>query len=296
MLNTELLSFMAPLGAVAGMAVLAARKDGCSCLSLRRKGILANRQIKQLLVDLQQHRGMANAYLNGDSSFWSSMEKKQAAISQDIAMLDDSCGRELMTPRRWDGIKNNWQILCEETRGLTQEESFHRHSMLIRAVLYSLGDVAERSQIVGIGAADPALVNALWSDLPAVAEGLGQARGLGSGVAAKGDCSSVARIKLRFLEGRIGETMKWVSRDLTEIGIARTMDTSISRSWEETSQAVSEFLALLEGKIINVARPAIDAEHYFGAATKSLDKVFHVYDVACDTLDGALGGALPSPA
>lgn len=275
--------------AIAAIALFSARRNRQESLALRLEGIRINRLVEQLLVDLQQHRGMVNAFLSGDGSFKPKIEQKQTAIGQDIAALDASHGQGLMTENRWEGIRNAWQALRAGAMALPPEESFRRHCELIRAVLYSMGDVAERSQIVGACAADFALVDALWNKLPAVAEGLGQARGMGSSVAAKGYCSSVARIKLRFLEEHIGETVGCVDNDLAHADIGQAV--AFTRAWEETHAAVHEFLALLDEKLINVERPAIDAGHYFSAGTKAMDAVFHAFDQACTAMENALTGA-----
>lgn len=274
--------------AITGIAVLSARHSRQESRSLRLEGIRVNRMAKQLLLDLQQHRGMVNAFLSGDSSFKPKIEQKQSAIGQDIAALDAAHGQGLITEKRWEGIRSAWQALRAEAMALPAEESFRRHSELIRAVLYSMGDVAERSQIVGACAADFVLVDALWNKLPAVAEGLGQARGMGSSVAAKGFCSSVTRIKLRFLEEHIGETVGLVDSDLAHADIVQAA--AFKRAWEETHAAVHEFLALLDEKLINSERPAIDAEHYFSAGTKAMDAVFHAFDQACAAMESALAG------
>ncbi|MHB9118145.1 MAG: nitrate- and nitrite sensing domain-containing protein [Burkholderiales bacterium] len=260
------------------------------CFSLRLSGIRVNRLVKQLLLDLQQHRGMASAYLGGDKSFAARLEQKRGAIERDLAALDEQRGLGLMTLPRLEGIRKDWQALRKDIAGLTMEASFLRHCELIRAVLYLMGDVAERSQIAGTCAADAALVNALWSKLPAAAEGLGQARAMGASVAALGYCSSVARIKLRFLEERVGETMGWVGRDLARAGQFQAQVEPVSRAWEVSHQAVREFLALLDETLINAEQPTIDAEHYFGAATQTLDSVFRVFDQASDMLENAMAG------
>lgn len=281
--------FFPVLAAIAtGIVYLANRHNWQKTLSLRLEGIRINRLIERLLIDLQQHRGMVNAFLSGDNSFRPKIEQKQVAIGQDIAALDALHGQGLMSEKRWEGIRSDWQALRTEALALPAEESFHRHSELIRAVLYSMGDVAERSQIVARCAADFALVDALWSKLPAVAEGLGQARGMGASIAAKGYCSSVARIKLRFLEERISETMGWVNNDLAHADIAQAVP--FTKAWEETHAAVREFLALLDEKLINAERPAIDAEHYFSAGTKAMDAVFHAFNQACAAMENALAG------
>lgn len=286
--SLESMIFLALAAVAIGLAFFLNGKNRKNCQSLRIEGIRVNRMVMKLLLDLQQHRGMVNAFLNGDSSFKPRLEKKQTEIENGMAKLDALRDKGLLTAQRWDSIRNVWQALRSEVLALSTGDSFRRHSELIRAVLYSLGDVAERSQIVSTCTADAALVNALWTDIPSVAEGLGQARGLGAGVAAQGRCSSVARIKLRFLEEQISETMGWVSADLVSAGAAQEKTASIGLAWESANKAIHEFLTLLDEKLINVDRPAIDAEHYFNAATKALDAAFSVFNQASDTLESAV--------
>lgn len=286
MMDYEWMFFLIFAASVVGFAYITNRNGLQKSLALRLEGIRVNRLTKQLLIDLQQHRGMVNAYLSGDNSFKPKIEQKQTTIGKDIAALDACHGQGLMTEKRWKAIRSDWKALRTAALALPAEDCFHRHSELIRTVLYSMGDIAERSQIVDMGNADCALVDALWSKLPAVAEGLGQARGMGSSVAAKGYCSSVARIKLRFLEERVSETMGWVNDDLAHADIAQAA--SFTQAWKETHKAVREFLALLDEKLINAERPSIDAEHYFNAGTKALDAVFHAFDQASNALENTL--------
>jgi len=280
--------FILLVAALAGASLLSVWRSRQEGIALRLEGIRVNHMVKQLLLDLQQHRGMVNAFLSGDASFRQKIEQRQTAIGQDIAALDALRGQGLMTDKRWEDIRTSWQALRGEATALPPEESFRRHSELIREVLYSMGDVAERSQLAGECAADFALVDALWNKLPAVAEGLGQARGMGASVAAKGQCSSVTRIKLRFLEEHVGETIKWVDADLSKADIPQAV--AFRQAWEEAHTAVHEFLTLLDEKLINVDRPVIDAGHYFNAGTKAMDAVIHAFDQACAAMESALAG------
>lgn len=286
MANFELIFFFVLVAVAVGLVYFTNRYSWRKNLLLRLEGIRVNRLTKQLLLDLQQHRGMVNAFLSGDSSFKQKIEQKQTAIGQDIAALDAVHGQGLMTEKRWEGILNDWKILRTACLAMPAEDSFRRHSELIRAVLYLIGDIAERSQIAGMCAANFALVDTLWTKLPAVAEGLGQARGLGSSVAAKGYCSSVARIKLRFLEEHVSEIMGRVNNELNRASLTQTA--SFVQTWKETHMAVHEFLKLLDEKLIGSERPSIDAGHYFTAGTNALDAVFHAFDQATDALEIAL--------
>lgn len=233
---------------------------------------------------------MVSAFLSGDQS-WTAHRKETDRNRTGYGHAGSITRPRTDTASRWDNIKRDWQTLRKEALTLSLEDSFRRHSALIRAILYLMGDVAGRSQITGSCDADAALVNALWSDLPAAAEGLGQARGLGTGVAAKGYCSSVARIKLRFLEERISETTACVSRDLANAGLSQNLGPSIAQAWEVTNKTVREFLAMLDKELINAERLTIAADHYFSASTKSLDAMFSVFDQASDALENAVVAA-----
>jgi len=288
MVGIEWVFLPALAAATAGFAYSVNRKDRRRCLSLRLEGIRVNRLIKQLLLDVQQHRAMASALLNGDKSFGTKLEQKQAGIEHDMAALDALHSRILAAERRWDGIRDNWQALRKEVLALSAEDSFRRHVEFVRSIVYLMGDVAERSQVVGSCGADSALARALWHKLPVAAEGLGQARALGAGVAAKGQCPSVARIRLRFLKGRIRETMQWVSDDLKCADASQAA--SMLGLWEATHKTVSDFLALLEENIIDAEKPSIDAEHYFGSATKTIDALFSVFDQVSGQMEKSLAG------
>lgn len=265
----------------------AASNDKQACLKQRLGGIRMNCQIKQLLTDLQQHRGMVNAFLSGDKSFGAKISKKQEDIERDMATLDNRLSEKFLTPERWQGIHEKWKNLRLHAMALPAEQSFQQHSELIRDVLHCIGDVAERTQVGGNDAIDPLLVSVLWSKLPAAAEGVGQARGMGASVAAKGYCSSVSRIKLRFLEGRIRETMGWVSDDLERADLSKAG--SMRKDWETANAAVMQLLIQLENSLLNVEHPTLDAAHYFETATKALDAVFRVYDQVSASLESAAG-------
>jgi len=283
MADYVLIFFPALVAVVIGVAYFTNRYSRRKYLSLRLEGIRINRIAKQLLLDLQQHRGMVNAYLSGDKSFKPKIEHKQTAIGQDIATLNAFRSQGLMTAKRWEGIIGDWQSLRTGCLALPADDSFRRHSELIRAVLYSIGDIAERSQIVDMCTADFTLVNTLWSHIPAVAEGLGQARAVGASVAAKGLCSGVARTKLRFLVERIRVVMGLVSNDLAHVKLAQSA--ALIQTWKVALTTAQEFLLLLDEKLINAEHPTIDADHYFQAGTKAIDAVFNTFDQVSNALE-----------
>ena len=281
--NLEWIILLVLCAAAGWLAYYLNRRNRHDCQVLRQEGLHISQIIKQLFVNVQQHRGMMNAFLNGDKSFGVKIEQKESEIERSLTKLDSLYRPALMPKERWDNICSTWQSLLKEAHSLAAEDSFRRHSELIRAIIYLMGDVAERSQITGTHPADAALASALWHKLPMAAEGLGQARALGAGAAAKGHCTSVIRIRLRFLEERIRETMEWVNDDLKRADPVQAA--TMTKLWETTHKSVSDFLALLEKEIIKTEKLSVDAGHYFGSATQTIDALFSVYDQVSSAME-----------
>ncbi len=284
--NLEWIILLTLFAVIAWLAYSTNSKSQQDCLSVRLEGIRINRIVKQLLVNVQQHRGMMNAFLNGDKSFGVKIEQKKIDIENNLAALESLFKPALMLKERWGATRSMWQSLHKEVHSMAAEDSIRHHSELIRVIIYLMGDVAERTQITGAHSADTALASALWHKLPMAAEGLGQARALGAGAAAKGYCSGVTRIRLHFLEERVRETIEWVNDDLSRAVPAQAA--YMIKLWGETQKIVNDFLALLEKEIINTEKPSVDAEHYFNSATKTIDALFSVYDQVSSDMEKKL--------
>jgi len=129
--NLEWVFLIVLTAAAVGCAFVINSKNKRNCLSIRRDGISISRLVKQLLLDVQQHRAMASALLNGDKSFAAKREKKQAEIERSIAALEACRNPELMMDKRWNDVLTGWQSLNKEVLTLTPEVSFRRHVALV---------------------------------------------------------------------------------------------------------------------------------------------------------------------
>jgi hypothetical protein len=268
------------LALVSGFSLLRVRRIRRLAREQRRLGIAINRRLRSLIADIQQHRGMVNAWLNGDAGFKSRIHQKQQAIDACLAELDRQQAPELMTPARWGRIRSRWQALRQDSLNAAVTDSFELHGELIRQVLFLMGDVAERSQFQLDGHSEPAVVEMVWTRIPAVAECIGQARAVGAGVAAAAHCSSVQRIKLRFLREKVLDIMA----DLASTDLSGTVLVA-----PRTQQCVHRFLDELEARILASERPLIGADAYFALATEALDAVFAIFDAASDRMERQTG-------
>lgn len=257
-------------------------------LRLQQEGITLNRHLKRLIADLQQHRGMTSALLNGDPSFKTRLADKRRSIADAVQRLDALNSTLLQKSPRWQTIKAQWKKLPAATLAATAAESFRAHSLLIQEALYLMGDIAEQSQLNGEAITDQPLIEALWTQLPAAAEGLGQARAVGSGVAAAKQCTGVDRIRLRFLANRVNAAMETIGSNLCKLSQQSGVHRRLGQACNQSHTAINAFLTALNAQLIQPETPQIDAESYFSEATTALEAVFQIFDTASDTIEDML--------
>ena len=79
-----------------------------------RLGIEYNNATRRLIDNVQQHRGMSSAFLNGDQTFREKLLVKETQIADDIKNIngiDKRTGTVLKTSDKWNAAKDNWDSL-----------------------------------------------------------------------------------------------------------------------------------------------------------------------------------------
>jgi hypothetical protein len=224
------------------------------------EGVSFIKVLRSLLTMIQQHRGLTTGYINGNR-----------ASKADIDLLDNNIKRlmvEIPAISNWMVENNKWSSLVDHWRRLSQaylqgdsENNFKQHNILIANLLYLIEDVADFHHLTKLGGGS---MDTDWRYLLSVAEYIGQARALGTGVAAKGECSSVLRIQLNHLHNKI--------------------KSSIDSSWSEKSRKeIMQLLDCIETQLI-VSSPNIEPGDYFKLATRCIDHVLIQFDKQIDQL------------
>ena len=86
-------------------------KDKIDFKEKEKLGIEYTLHLKNLVADIQQHRGMTNAYLSGDESFKEELAMKKSQIElkiEQLDVIDKKLGTELLTDNKWKEIKDMW--------------------------------------------------------------------------------------------------------------------------------------------------------------------------------------------
>lgn len=258
-----------------------------------RLGIEYIVQLRQALQSLQQHRGLSAAFLGGDVSFRARIEEKQKGIDAQfvsLRALDQRLGHRLKTGDKLAALDRQWDAIKREVYGLTQQQSFERHSAIIADLQDLITHIADTSNLV----TDPDLDSYYMMDLivnrlPRLSESMGQSRAIGTGVAARGEFTSQLRVQLAIQLDRIRESEKALQLNLATImRVNPGLDVSMLRQvGDEAARAVASYVSLING-MLDADEVTITAAQIFEQSTRGIDAVFGLFDTLAPMLDSLL--------
>jgi methyl-accepting chemotaxis protein len=285
------LLFLAPL-VVMGYFLIAEVNHRIGFMEQERLGVEYIAQLRKPIQDIQQHRGMSAAFLNGDASFLERMQQRQAAVDGQFAALravDQRLGSALKSGEKLAALERQWAALKREVTGYTPPQSFERHTALIDGLRDYITYLADTSNLI----LDPELdsyylMDLMVARLPALTEGMGQSRAIGSGVAAKGAFTPQSWAQLAIRVDRIREAEKALESNLSTALRENPALTGVLRqAGTNASETVAGYGRLLNG-MLEKDQVTVTAGEIFGQSTRAIDAVFGLFDLIVPTLDQLL--------
>jgi hypothetical protein len=211
---------------------------------------------RQLLNLLQQHRGLSNGVISGDTSLKSRIAPLQAKISTQMTWLTHNNAWLANNPN-WEGITEHWQLLSKRYESLDSISCISQHSKMIANLLYLIDDCSEYHKLYELKNEAGESIRYLWQEQLESAEWVGQARAVGTGVAATQRCSSVERIRLKYLHTAIDE-------NLHQLNLSN-------------DKKLTELLQVIDANLLS-DRPEYSAENYFDLATEAIEQIYTNFD------------------
>jgi methyl-accepting chemotaxis protein len=237
--------------------------------------------LRQLLEHVPKHRGMANAFLRGDTGFRASMEQMQASIARDFNALEQTAKR--IGAANIDAVvaqlRTRWQRIAREVWNMAAPVSFQDHTDLVEQLIFSTEEIADDYGLDQVGGEHRAFfINTLTRGIPIITETIGQARGIGAGAAAKGECDVGTRVKLKYLHKHIESVL---TRNLPHApaGLAH-----INQHVQQATERTREFLHMLQQELIESRHLSIAPDKYYARATDALDANFRLFDAVMPIL------------
>ncbi len=258
-------------------------------LQLEQSGADYNSEVKAFLTHVQQHRGMASAFLNGDKSFEDQMKEKQAQIAEAIERihtLEAQYGEVLGITERWTNIENEWLHIQERVFNMEAQNSFSSHTNLITQVLDLIVHVGDTSHLKTDPRLDGSyLAEGILKTLPQLTEQLGQMRAVGSGIATINFVTSDQSLQMTSLTDKSRSLLRDSIREVEVItGTNPNLKDRLDPLIEEAQTYVNEFLILTTAEILKSNTITINPGNYFDTATETISKVVSLYDANTEIL------------
>ena len=252
-----------------------------------------NSAVKNLLKNMQEHRGLVNTYLHGNSSLIEQITEKQQQIGNNIATLDlleSKFGNTLMTTDRFLQIKDKWDKLQENVMSKQSEESFSEHNEIVREILMLLVHVGDSSNLrLDATLGGSYLVKNIVQTIPQLTEELGQLRARGSQVAEEKILGNVQRAELTSYLSSITVYNGELKRDIEVItNNNQELAPVLNPLLADVSTKITEFLELTKANLLDATVIQQNSTVYFNQATETISPLISLYDTEIASFDNIL--------
>lgn len=288
--------FMIPFAGVTYVMISSINELNIEFAQQESRGVQYYTPLLALLKDVQQHRGMSAAWLNGDASFKDLVTAKNADIEKDIAAVsqaDQSLDSALHTTKEWTALSASIRDLVAKTPSWSGEQSYQEHTKLINSIITLISDVSDASKLT----LDPDLDSYYLMDVimfkgPNLSEAVGECRSLGTGIAAakagtpeQFDSLNRETILMRFLHGEMDDS---VQRALTANATLKPQLGDLAQTTANGITAAEDSIKTLtsNGKV------TVSATDYYAAMTKSLDHIYELEARSSESLQTLLNNRI----
>jgi methyl-accepting chemotaxis protein len=264
--------------------------DQISVAEKERVGVSVHRELRQVLQEIQKHRGTSTVLLSGKEEFRARADKARAGTDAAIAKADTAFAAaeaDLPKPALWGEFKSGWQSLKTEIMTLKPQENASQHTARINILMDVMNDVAEKSGLI----LDPELVSYFAMDLtmlqlPPSTERMGQARALGSLILSEKTLDLGRRDAMveAYSEALLRQK-NIVADGVTIFAADASAKQQLSGVFGEAKVGIATFIDNIDKNILKAEPLAYEATRFFDETTAVIDASFKLYDEGVRFLD-----------
>lgn len=266
--------------------------------NLEQIGLRYMLKIRPLFEHMAQTRGMTNAYLKGKTELKQKIVAKRSIVSKelgDLINIDSQLGKILSTDERVNSIKNDWNDVANNAFTMKPRKAFDRHTAVIEKVLALKSYVFETSKLILDPSLDSTFIaNALSLHIPALAENLGKARGLGAGIAASGSYIPEESVTLTSYIQNIKNANSTMMHGFNVIFSKNAFVAEKLSLLKANAANATETFMSSTNNILKSTKISIDASHYFTQGTQAISENLKLYDAVMPILDTLLDDRIHS--
>lgn len=266
---------------ILGLFYQARRRKRAEYKRGRLKAFTLVRLLRRLLEHAQRHRGLCYGVMSGerilDGERWAS-EQQVREIFSEARQFEFS----LSWYDSWQRVLNDWQeIQRSQAEAASAETVLLLHNRMVGHLLDTIRAIAIPHDLVPLGALS-AVPAGSWLELLEHTELVGQARAIGTGIAARRQNTAAQREELARLRQRLSkqpyECLAYLDADPELSPVVRQAVTDTERSLDLLLDLVDKLLAAAAGKSVHSAV-------YFRTATQVISGLLGLADLLLNRLE-----------
>lgn len=268
--------------------------------AIERQGLPQIQLILNIIQCTQQHRGLSARFLQ--DSVVSKHEQRMKAEELEAAII----AYELYFDKNPDdkhksefaATVNYWHNIHRKVarKDVTYIESFEQHTTLIYSQLQYLQTIVDFYQLSLDPDADGYfLIEASLIQLPELTEILGQIRGYGVGLLAKGDANFDERVQLKALLMMSQSKMNYLDSGIGKAIVARREGReNIYKNYQSTKVQYQKVVELTQNEILAKQQFTLLPDEYYSAFTVGVNSYYGYAYFSINQLDGILHARIVS--
>ena len=270
-----LITFVIPIS----YAAFVIYQDQSVDLKASQQDLLGYRVIQALhptKILAAQHRGLGAQWFAGKKDVEAKLKQIETDMNgalQSARQVVVAAGYPSAVVQRFDAVQSRWPDLSlAQFDQLDGASSFQRHSEWITDMVAVVLAVAKASGLILDSNLDTYLMMSLVVfDVPAINEALGQLRGRGAGVVAKGGFDPNSFIAVSTLFNEVTQIRNLLK---TRYDSVLALDAQLRQRLEtplaEGLARLEEFLKVTRRSVMEPATPTVDAGQYFNQGTSAI--------------------------
>jgi len=228
------------------------------------KGLAYDAPLLTFLRDVQQHWGMADAYLGGDMSFKDSLSKAQSQVDLDVKAMDAADAQyspTLAMGDRWQKVKAKWNDIELKTVSYNALESFTVHQTLNDDILTLIRQVSNNANLHSDPDLDTSYLLDLVTDkIPLLTDYLSQVRGHGLMVVASKTMGGEDRVAISIHAGNARTSFDEIKQDFSLAYAANpALKSELDPSLQIATDSLQQFFGVVATQMLHTTPDLVGA-------------------------------------
>ncbi len=235
--------------------------------------------VKDLIVATQKTRGGTYNFLNGSEFAQFGVFEQRSKIKSSFKSLNRQF--KVVGPKidgEFDKLYKQMKSLNKLAFQLEPLTSFKAYSSLVNKMITLGGDV--QTHLYGDGSKfEKSASDVMMNQIMRLTEGLGKLRGLGSGIAARGECEDE---EVEYMEGYVEEVNKNMTNVIVSMvalnkSYGKKYPSGLTKKLTKYKRDVLAYIKLAETKLIEKENIKIDSNQYFKQGTDLIGGAIKFY-------------------